>query len=278
MQDLNPEERIRNLINDVSKGDIPALDEIQLAKTITGSKPIAAEAQHLQNPLSDFFQHLSRSNPSPLILIWPEVSGPLVCDLVETGSIQFCVKNDINDIPIENVDLFHTRGLADRIKIVTLNDILQTSGTWDAIVISGSELISLGIENLLNNIDFKWLVASDGLKAADPHQGLQLKHALSTYGFETGPDHIDVYLWKNKILWGEHLISKGQFSEAADFLKKMLEADPTDLAVINDLGVISYQLGQLDIAEDFFRMAITLDDKNLYALSNLAQVQLVTHR
>jgi tetratricopeptide (TPR) repeat protein len=278
MQDQNPEERIRHLIHDVSKGNIAALDEIQLAKMITDSKTITAEDQHLQNPFGDFFQQLSFSNPSPVILIWPEVSGPMVCDLVEKGTVQFCVKNDINDIPIESVNLFHTRGIADRIKIVTLNDISQTSGTWDVIVMTGSEMISVGIENLLNSIDFKWLIVSDGLQASDPQQGSQLKHALSAYGFEVGSNHIEAYQWKNRILWGEHLISKGQFSEAADFLKKMLEADPTNLDVINDLGVIAYQLGQLDAAEDFFRMAITLDSKNLYALSNLAQVQLVTHR
>lgn len=278
MQDQNPEERIRHLIKDVSEGNIAALNEIQLAKMVTNSKTITAEDQHLQNPFGDFFQQLSLGNPSPVILIWPEVSGPVVCDLVEMGIVQFCVKNDINDIPIESVNLFHTRGIADRIKIVSLNHILQTSGTWDAIFITASELISVGIENLLNSIDFKWLIVSDGLQASDPQQGLQLKHALSAYGFESGSNHIDAYQWKNRILWGEHLISKGQFSEAANFLKKMLEADPTNLDVINDLGVIAYQLGQLDTAEDFFRMAITLDGKNLYALSNLAQVQLVTHR
>lgn len=231
-----------------------------------------------QNPFGDFFQQLSRSHPSPLILIWPEVSGPMVCDLVEMGIIQYCVKNDINDIPIESVNLFHTRGLADRIKIVTLNDILQASGSWDAIVITGSELISIGIENFLNNIDFKWLIVSDGLQASDPQQGLQLKHAFSAYGFEAVANHIDAYQWKERILWGEHLISQGQYSDAANFLKKMLDADPTNLDVINNLGVIAYLLGQLEAAEDFFRTAITLDSKNLYALSNLAQVQLVTHR
>jgi tetratricopeptide (TPR) repeat protein len=278
MQDQNPDEKIRDLINDVSKGNIPALDEIKIAKMKTNSKTIAAEDQHLQNPYGDFFQQLSLSNPSPLILIWPEVSGPMVCDLVEMGMIQFCVKNNINDIPIESVNLFHTLGIADRIKIVTLNDILQTSGSWDAIVITGSELISFGIENLLNHIDFKWLIVSDGLQASDPQQALQLKETLNAYGFETGSSHIDAYLWENRILWGEHLISEGHLSDAVNFLKKMLGADPTNLDVINDIGVIAYRLGQLEDAEDFFRTAISLDSKNLYALSNLAQVQLSTHR
>ncbi len=278
MQDQNPEERIRHLINDVSNGNIPALDEIQLAKMITDSKTIAAVDQHSKNPFGDFFRQLSLGNPSPVILIWPKVSGQMVCDLVEIGIIQFCIKNDINEIPLENVNLFHTRGIADRIKILTLNDISQTSGSWDAIVITASELVSLGIEKLLSEVDLKWLIVSDGLQALEPHHGLQLKHALGTYGFENDSNHIDAFLWKDRILWGEHLISQGQFSDAANFLKKMLDADPTNLSVINDLGVIDYQLGQLEGAEDFFRTAITLDSKNLNALSNLAQVQLSTHR
>lgn len=66
------------------------------------------------------------------------------------------------------------------------------------------------------------------------------------------------------------LHKKGDFQEAIDMYKRILEADPGHVNTLNNLGVIYFHLNDLDLASASFEKAIRLNPEYVNSYYNLA--------
>jgi tetratricopeptide (TPR) repeat protein len=69
----------------------------------------------------------------------------------------------------------------------------------------------------------------------------------------------------------------GQYSEAAEMYRKVIEKRPEDIVAINNLGVDYLHLGRLDLAGNVFLKAQSIDSTNLSSFKNLAYVYFTTY-
>ncbi|MFH1673056.1 MAG: tetratricopeptide repeat protein [Pseudomonadota bacterium] len=74
----------------------------------------------------------------------------------------------------------------------------------------------------------------------------------------------------DKIKEGEILFSEGKIKEAEKTFWDLLENAPTNIEILNNLGVIRHVQGRLDEAEEFFLKALSAKDDHPDALLNLA--------
>ncbi len=209
---------------------------------------------------------------APSVLFWPGVDVRIACDLIDLPRLRLCIKNNGGKVPEENIRILQNTDVAERIKFITNQELQEKNISWNAVALTASELVSIGLENLLGSLSFKWLVISDGLDSVEEEQRKRVKETLAKAGFEKGSDNLDAYYWKDKSLWGEVLFSEKRITEAFACFEQVLSEDPSHLNALNNLGVISYQFGQLDATEKFLIKAVRLDRRNINALINLSHV------
>jgi acetyltransferase-like isoleucine patch superfamily enzyme len=77
---------------------------------------------------------------------------------------------------------------------------------------------------------------------------------------------------QDKLKEGEALFAKGKFDEARRVFCHLLEADPKNAEVLNNLGVLSYSQNHLQEAEDYFLKAVAVKEDYLNALLNLSKL------
>lgn len=77
---------------------------------------------------------------------------------------------------------------------------------------------------------------------------------------------------KDRILEGEALFNDGRSAEAIECFERILQKDPGQTDALNNLGVIAFQLNDLQSAEAFLTKAVRLDRRHIEALTNLAEV------
>jgi tetratricopeptide (TPR) repeat protein len=71
---------------------------------------------------------------------------------------------------------------------------------------------------------------------------------------------------------GEALFSEGKIDEAEALFLSLLENEPDNSHILNNIGVIYHLKGSLNLAEDYLLKALRVDENHLDALSNLANV------
>ncbi len=71
---------------------------------------------------------------------------------------------------------------------------------------------------------------------------------------------------------GEKALKNGQNKDAYNIFKKITEIDPNHSKSHNKIGVILANVGQLDVAKEFFTKAIATDEKNASAKVNLGNI------
>lgn len=75
-----------------------------------------------------------------------------------------------------------------------------------------------------------------------------------------------------KLKQGEALFAEGKIEEAEKYFLNLLEEDPTNAEILNNLGAVYYSRENFDKAEDFFLKAFKANDNYLDALLNLADL------
>ncbi len=79
---------------------------------------------------------------------------------------------------------------------------------------------------------------------------------------------------ENKIKQGEALFKESKLSEAESFFTKLLIDYPSNLHVLNNLGVISHALGKTSEAETYIEKVLEVQKDDLGALINLSSILL----
>lgn len=79
-------------------------------------------------------------------------------------------------------------------------------------------------------------------------------------------------MFQEKIEQGEALFAQGEIEEAEKCFLSILEKDPTDVHVLNNLGVIRHVSGKTKEAESLFLKAISAKSNYTDALLNLADL------
>ena len=77
---------------------------------------------------------------------------------------------------------------------------------------------------------------------------------------------------KESISRGEKLFSMGKTAEAIQCFRKVLITDPFNVDALNNLGVIAFQLNDVDMAEKLLTAAIRQDPENHDTVNNLARL------
>jgi tetratricopeptide (TPR) repeat protein len=273
-----PGKKTKELSDYIFNGELNPLYDIKKDKRSIYVKTDPSTELIRRVALYEFFQELHLTNTSTSILLWPEVDGRLACDVLDLPRLRLFIKNDSEQIPDQNTQLFQNTDMTERIKLVTTEQLRQMDLFWNTLVITASELLTVGLENLLTSMKFKWLVISDGFDALEEQQKKEFKDILAAAGFEKTSEGQELYCWKDKNLWGEILYSENKIAEAIRCFGQALLENPSHCDALNNLGVISCQLEQLENAEKLLLKAVRLNRRNANALINLSHLYLKMKR
>ncbi len=77
---------------------------------------------------------------------------------------------------------------------------------------------------------------------------------------------------KDSLKQGEALFAEGKIEEAKKYFSGLLENDPTNTEILNNLGVIFHRQANIERAEDFFLKALAIKEDYPDSLLNLADL------
>lgn len=273
-----PEKKISELMNYVFNGEENPLYEVKKDKRSVYIQNNNSEDLMKRVAIYEFFQELHLNKNAPSVLLWPGVDALLACDLVDLPQLSVVVKDDGGKVTDENKALFKKMGVSGKIAFAPWEDIKTQDIVWEAIGLTGSELLRTGIEEVLRVLDFRWLVISDGIDNMPGEIRERLEETLAAAGFERNSDHVSCYCWKEKALWGETLLSQGKTDEAVRCFEHVLMENPYNPRALRNLGLISYEQNDLGAAKEYLIKAVGLDRHDMEALTYLAHVYFKSER
>ena len=217
--------------------------------------------------LSLFFDEYKTSLLKKDVLLWPGVETNELGIVSDINNLSFSVKYDELKPPSYYTLLLKSLD-------VQSMDVVQednfTKKGWDIVIIPFEELKDIGLDNFLSMVSFNKLAITGGLAASEEKS--QWDEALNLRGFTPEKTYSAAYNWEDKNLWGEHLIAEGKVEEGVKCFENILEKDPNNLMALNNLGVISFELGNAQSAETFILKALEVDPKFMHALLNIADI------
>ena len=268
----SPEKKIMELMDYVFRGVENPFCQIKKDRRSVHIRNDSSQDLMKRVALYEFFQELHLNKHAPSVLLWPGVDAMLACDLVDLPRLDIVIKDDGDKAADENNEVFQKVGVGERITFVTWEDIKTQDTRWEAIGLTGSELLATGIEEILLSLDFKWLMIFDGIESMAAGGREKLEETLVAAGFKKSLEHISCYCWKERALWGEALLSQGKTVEAVRCFEHVLQKDPYNLQAVRNLGVISYEKNDMAAAEENLIKAVGLDRHDIQALACLAHV------
>jgi glycosyltransferase involved in cell wall biosynthesis/Flp pilus assembly protein TadD len=273
-----PEKKSKELMDYVFKGV-----ENPLYKVKEGEKSVYIQINSSEDlmkrvALYEFFQELHLNKNAPTVLLWPGVDTLLACDLVDLPRLSIFIKDDGDRVAAENKGFIQKVGLSERITFAAWEDIETQDVQWEAIGLTGSELLSTGIEEILRTLDFRWLMISDGIDNMEWGSRKRLEETLAAAGFERNSDYVSCYCWKEKALWGETLLSQGKTNEAVRYFERVLMDNPHDPRALRKLGLILYEQNDMVAAKEYLIRAVGLNRHDLEPLSCLAHLYFKSER
>jgi glycosyltransferase involved in cell wall biosynthesis/Flp pilus assembly protein TadD len=273
-----PQKKNKELMDYVFKGVENPLYNIKKDKRSVYIQSNSSEAIMKRVALYEFFQELHLNKNAPSVLLWPGVDALLACDLVDLPRLSIVIKEDGDKVAAENRGFIQKVGLSERITFATWEDIETQDAQWEAIGLTGSELLSTGIEEILRTLDFRWLMISDGIDNMEWGSRERLEETLAAAGFERNSDYASCYCWKEKALWGETLLSQGKTNEAVRYFERVLMDNPHDPRALRKLGLILYEQNDMVAAKEYLIRAVGLNRHDLEPLSCLAHLYFKSER
>lgn len=274
----SPELKIQQLMDYVFRDRLEPLYEIDKDKRSIYVKSPSPEALFGRVAVYEFIQELHRTQAGSQVLFWPSVDAEFVCDALDLPRLQLFIKTDGDEIPTKSIQLYNDVGLAHRLHFLTSEQLVKADNAWDVVVLKASDLVPAGLEELLTSVNFKWLVVVGGSAPLAGEEVGRISTFLISSGFERREGHPLAFYWKDQSLWGGQLYLQGRTVEAVKVFRKVLSREPTHLNALNNLGMIYFQLNQLETAEQFLLKAVSLDRSDFRAISNLAHVYIRMQR
>ncbi|KPA12381.1 hypothetical protein MHK_007411, partial [Candidatus Magnetomorum sp. HK-1] len=103
-----------------------------------------------------------------------------------------------------------------------------------------------------------------------------LEETLKSKGCIQKGDQPVVFERKDQLLNGEKLFAEGKVEEAIQCFEAILAQEPGNTDALNNLGVVSYGIGNAESAEIFFLKTLEIDPNHINALMNIADVYSAT--
>ena len=267
-----PEKKIGELMDYVFKGVQNPLYDAKKDKRSDYIQNNSSEDLMKRVATYEFFQELNLNKNSFSVIFWPGVDALLVCDLLDLPRLRIVIKDNGDKLSDENKGVYQKVALSEKVTFASREYLGTIDTKWEAIALTGSELLATGIEEILRAIDFKWLVISDGIDNIKIESRKRLEETLTAAGFEKNPHHNNCYCWKEKAIWGETLLSQGKTYEAVKCFEQVLIDKPYDLKALRSLGVKLYEQKYFADAKERLVKAVGLDRHDIVALTCLAHV------
>jgi glycosyltransferase involved in cell wall biosynthesis len=124
----------------------------------------------------------------------------------------------------------------------------------------------------MTNLDFRYIGISDTAYRLSDKKCTDLLNGLSELGCHNLFGDCSVFEWSERATFGWILFKQGKLHEAARYLHRLLNADPTDVNGLNTMGLIAFEQKSFDIAEEFTLKALQLDRRNVNTLINLTEI------
>jgi tetratricopeptide (TPR) repeat protein len=215
--------------------------------------------------LINFIQELYTENFSATVLFWTGVESRTIGNLNQFPGMKFSVWHD----EIKSHE-YYTDFLKDlklrSMSVITSDKAVQTQ--WDAFILPYTEIDCP--EDPVCNVSYKSLYLANGFMNAPDKQIVEAK--LKSKGCVPKGNDPCVFERKDQLAKGETLFNEGKVEEAIQCFEEVLASDPNNTDAYNNLGVVSYALGNAESAETFFLKALEIDPKNVNALMNIADV------
>jgi tetratricopeptide (TPR) repeat protein len=215
--------------------------------------------------LIDFIQKLYTENFSANVLFWTGVESKTIGNLNQFPGMKFSVWHD----RIKSHE-YYTEFLKDiklrSMSVITDEKVLATQ--WDALILPYSDIDCP--QDPILNVSYKSLYLANGFMNAPNRQILEA--TLQKKGCVPINDEPCVFERKDQLSKGELLFNEGKIEEAIQCFEDVLAGDPNNTDAYNNLGVISYSLGNMQSAEKFLLKTLEINPNHINALMNITDV------
>jgi len=234
--------------------------------------PIFQQAAEVNNSaLLPFIQQLYAENFSAQVLLWTDVESSTIGNLNQFPGMKFSIYHDEikdHEYYTEILKNLKLRSMS----VVTLEKVNEVE--WDLLVLPYTAINCS--EDPIGNVSYKTLYLANGFMNAPSRQ--LLEETLKSKGCSQKGNQANVFERKaeissnDNISKGEQLFESGKVEESIKVFEDILANNPNNTDAYNNLGVISYGLGNAGSAEKFLLKALEINPNHTNALMNLADV------
>ncbi|ETR72807.1 MAG: hypothetical protein OMM_01426 [Candidatus Magnetoglobus multicellularis str. Araruama] len=227
-----------------------------------------------------FIQELYSQNFSACVLFWPGVESKTIGSLNQFPGMKFSIRHD----EFKSHD-YYTEFLKD-IKLRSLSVVTDEKvfdQEWDVLILPYMEINNLA-DDPVSRVPYKCLYLANGFMEASDRQALE--NVLQSKGcspkanqpcvFERKGGVIEPHCQQqqddNQLKKGEEQFEAGNVQEAIKCFENILATDPNNADALNNLGVISFMLGNAESAEIFLLKTLENQNNHVNAMMNLADV------
>ena len=268
-QNHRPEINIQRVIDYIDGKDIEPIYKIEAEKRSIYISSNNLEELHERISVYEYLQEIHLKQSSIKGVFWPKVDSKLICDLVDLPRLEVNIISDRNPDSYRQSDLCYQCEISEQIKFITEAELTQTTELWDFIILTIDDLESIGIEKLLNLVNFKWLIISDSKK--EENYADKIDAFLERCGFVKESDRPLVYRWQKKADWGTFLLSQQKNVAAIEAFQRALKDNPFDTIALLELGLLYVKLDDLIEAEKLLSKAVSLERRNPVIMEHFAE-------
>jgi len=215
--------------------------------------------------LISFIQKLYSENFSANVLFWTDVDSSTIGNLNQFPGMKFNVWHD----EIKSHE-YYTQFLKDiklrSLSVITSEKVMNEQ--WDLLILPYTEIDCP--QDPIGRVSYKYLYLANDFMNAPNRQ--MVEATLKSKGCVSKGDVPCVFERKDQLKKGESLFSEGKIEEAIQCFEDVLAGDPNNTDAYNNLGVISYSLGNAQSAETFLLKTLEIDPNHINALMNIADV------
>jgi len=307
-----PNKKVTELMELVSGGVIKPLCDAKQDKRALYPDSSDSKALMKRVAIYEFCQELHLDKPQMSVIAWPGVDMRIICDLIDLPRLNIRICGEKSDLPPRASVLLEVTKIAARIGFSDQRTVFKEKTETDLVLMTSSEVYRIGIQRLLNGMNFRWLVITVADKGMNIGMGEAISETLANSGFSESEEFsradegrlvfrkhrqkeknrgggIMEYSGSSEGQQGKNeaksphdlyenvrqLIDSGKNREAIGALRMLLAMCPDYAMGHNDLGVLYYKEGEKDMALQHYEQAAQLEPQNAIFQKNLADIYCV---
>jgi glycosyltransferase involved in cell wall biosynthesis len=269
---LNPELNIKRFFDYIDGKDIDSVFTAEKDKRSVYSFSETIETSYKNISIYEYIQELHRLYPRLRVLFWPQVDFCIVANVIDLPRLD--VHLILNNKNCHDFSILGQCEIVDQITFQHEDDINKNNIDWDILAFTWKEIQNLGIDSILNDFNFQWLIITNSDHVLAVNQEQELDIYLEQCGFIKISQNPLVYYWKRKVDWGNWLFVQQKLHLAIKIFNRVLQEDPYNFNVLFKLAQLSYQLHYLEETERLLRECIAIHRRHPEALEEFAKVLL----